>query len=123
MCQRERINDTKLRIFLSKGYNFLFRLLFRVKEKDVDCGMRAFKRRCAKQVKFLYNPVGAELFAKGTKLGWKIARIGVTHLKRTHGKSHFSTPKLPFKLLKIMLQTFKLRTETSNKFVSLKITR
>lgn len=112
VCERKKINDTKLRVALSKGYNILFRLLFWIDEKDVDCGMRAFKKKRAKQVKFYYNPLGPELFVKGIKMGWKIARVHITHLNRVAGKSHFSTLRLPVKLLKILGQTLKLRIET-----------
>jgi dolichol-phosphate mannosyltransferase len=121
VCQRKKISDTKLRILLSKFYNFIFKLLFRIDEEDVDCGVRAFKKKCAKQVRFFYNPVGAELFVKANRLGWNVARVKVTHLRRVAGKSHFNTFKLPLKLSKILGQTLKLRIETIKKPVFSKL--
>jgi len=86
---RKDRQDNFLRLFVSKGYNTLIRLIFGLKVRDIDCAFKLFKRDVFKKIdikleKFL---IDTEVLVKAKKLGMKIAQVGVSHLPRLKGSS------------------------------------
>lgn len=108
---RESRKDPMLRIFTAKVYNLIVRLLFGVKERDVDCAFRFVNKRVFSKVKLICNlGLGTtELLVKARKYGFKIKQIPVVHYPRKAGSSVFEgklinlpKPKVVFDLIREM---------------------
>jgi glycosyltransferase involved in cell wall biosynthesis len=86
---RKDRKDPKHRLFLSKGYNLLVRLLFGLKLKDIDCSFKLFKRHALEKISIKSDGyfIDTEIMVKAKRQGLKIREFGVTHLPRTHGVS------------------------------------
>jgi glycosyltransferase involved in cell wall biosynthesis len=105
------------RIFLSKGYNLLMRLLFQVPYRDMDTGFRLIRRDLASdlspQVKHM-SFFTAEFVIRAHNLNFKIIEVPVPHYERKIGST---TIFYNTKLLKICLDQFlgmlKLKKELS----------
>ena len=81
--------DPKYRIWLSKGYNLLIRILFGLKLKDIDCSFKLFKRTALKKIAIESAGyfIDTELMVKAKQQGLTINEFGVRHLPRTFGES------------------------------------
>lgn len=101
--------DNWFRIFVSKGYNLLIRVLFGIKVKDVDCAFKLFRREIFSKIKIEHEKflVDTEILAKAGKLGMKWAETGVKHLPRTKGRSTVKPSDVLFTLKGL----FKLKKE------------
>jgi len=116
-----RINrkDAITRILASYAYNLIIRLLFCVKEKDVDCAFRYVNKKIFDKVRLncILGLGTAEILVKARKSGYKIKQIGVHHYPRKAGQPVFENklgmPKIDvvFNLLKEMI---KLKKELKN---------
>ena len=86
---RKNRQDPKYRLFLSKGYNFLIRLLFGLKLKDIDCSFKLFKKQAFRKISVESEGyfIDTEIMVKAKKSGLKIKEFGVRHLPRTSGES------------------------------------
>jgi glycosyltransferase involved in cell wall biosynthesis len=103
--------DPFLRIFTSKVYNFIVKLVFGAKERDVDCAFRLVNRRVFSKVR-LNCRLGlgtTELLVKARRAGFRIKEVGVHHYARLKGSSVFESeginlpkPKVVFDLIKEM---------------------
>lgn len=113
-----RINrqDQFMRIFTSKVYNLMMKILFGIKEKDVDCAFRLVNKRVLKKINLICRlGLGTtEILVKARKHGFKIKQIGVYHFPRKKGRSVFESeglslpkPKVVFDLLKEMVALWK----------------
>jgi len=88
-----RINrqDPLMRIWTSKIYNTLIKLIFNLKGKDFDCAFRLVKKKIFKTIK-LQCKTGlgsSELLIKAGRNGFKVKHIGVHHFPRYSGNSVF----------------------------------
>ena len=108
-----RINrqDPFMRIFTSKIYNLIVKIIFGVRERDVDCAFRLANKRVFKKINLVCRlGLGTtELLVKARKHGFKIKQVGVHHYPRKKGSSVFESkgislpkPKVVFELLKEM---------------------
>jgi dolichol-phosphate mannosyltransferase len=113
---KKKRNDPFVRVAMSKIYNILFRILFKSKLHDVDCGFRCFTKESARKIKIEIEgvPVGPEIFAKAQKYGVKIAEIPIRHFPRKAGKSIFRPHKMPVMLFTTVKNLMKLRRELKN---------
>jgi len=86
---RRNRKDPKHRIWLSKGYNLLIRILFGLKLKDIDCSFKLFKKTALKKIAIESTGyfIDTELMVKAKKQGLAINEFGVRHLPRTFGES------------------------------------
>jgi dolichol-phosphate mannosyltransferase len=103
--------DPKHRLWLSKGYNLLVRLLFGLKLKDIDCSFKLFKRTALKEITIESCGyfIDTEMMVKAKKSGLKIREIGVSHLPRTHGASKVRMKHIFSTLYEIAMLWKKLR--------------
>ena len=92
--------DPAHRIILSKGYNFLIRILFGLKMRDIDSGFKVIKKTVIDDV--LKDPlrfdccVMSEFVLKAYLSGYKIAEVPISHYPRKAGSSTIFTPgRLP----------------------------
>ncbi|MBI2101427.1 glycosyltransferase family 2 protein [Candidatus Woesearchaeota archaeon] len=88
-----RINrqDPLMRIAVSRIYNAIMRLLFNVKERDLDCAFRLVSKRVIDSIslKCRTGVATTELLAKARAIGFKIKEIGVGHYPRRFGQPVF----------------------------------
>ncbi|MBD3310701.1 glycosyltransferase [Candidatus Woesearchaeota archaeon] len=106
-----RINrqDPWLRILTSRVYNTLIRLLFRTKERDVDCAFRYVNKKLFRKVKLIcrLGLATSELLVKARRSGFRIREVGVTHLPRYAGASVFEGEGLPLPRLSVVMDLFR----------------
>lgn len=90
---RIKRQDPKIRIIISKIYNAIMRLLFKTKERDLDCAFRLVNKRVINNIKLVCRTGVAttELLAKARKEGFKIKEIGVNHYPRKFGQPVFES--------------------------------
>lgn len=112
---RIKRHDPKTRIVISRIYNSMMRLLFRIKEKDLDCAFRLVNKKVINSISLICSTGVAttELLAKARRKGFRIKEIGVNHYPRILGKPVFeweiglNLPK-PKVVLDILKEIFKL---------------
>lgn len=86
---RQNRKDPKHRLWLSKGYNLLVRILFGLKLRDIDCSFKLFKRTALEKISIESHGyfIDTEIMVKAKKQGLKIEEFGVKHLPRAFGVS------------------------------------
>ncbi len=107
-----RINrqDAKGRILASGLYNVLMRMLFPIKEKDIDCAFRLVKRKIFDKVRMnaTTGVMTGEMLAKARIAGYKITQVGITHYPRVAGEARFEIPAgLNVPKPRVVLETIK----------------
>src|SRR3989344_4590331 len=86
--QRINRDDSFVRMFFSRGVNFLLYKFTGFKAKDFYCGFKAFKRKTAKDLGLfsdLYRFVAFLAYQKNLKT----TEIPIMYLPRKHGKSKY----------------------------------
>lgn len=98
------------RLFQSWLFNLLFRLLFRVNFKDVNCSLKVLKREVIDNISINSNAKGAfvdaEIVFKAIKNNYKVAQFPVIHYERKSGIASGTKPSLIFYTIRDM---FKLK--------------
>lgn len=87
------IKDASLkRIIMSRGYNFLVHLLFGLKIKDINSGLKIYRRKVLEGLDLKSNSpfIDVEIFAEAAKRGFKIKQYGLIFELRTKGCSAIS---------------------------------
>jgi dolichol-phosphate mannosyltransferase len=86
---RARRADPWYRSFVSGVYNVIVRTAFGIRERDFDCGLKAFTRALWNGVtpirarSAVFNP---EIFFKAHRLGFRVVQVPVEHLPRVAGR-------------------------------------
>ncbi len=115
-----RINrqDPPMRIFIARAYNFLIRILFNLKVKDVDSSFKLYKREVFDNIRLMSKTglIDAEVLIKAKKKGFSIGQIGVKHYPRTKGKTVYGMGKRntfvkPSVIIEILKEIKKLWSE------------
>lgn len=105
------------RLLAAKIYNFIIRLVFRLKVRDVDCSFKLVKKEIFSKIKLNCNTgmADAELLVKAKKAGYKIVEAPVSQRPRKAGKAVFHQGGLglvrPSVVLKLLKDMVKLRKE------------
>lgn len=87
------IKDASLkRIAMSKGYNFLVRLFFGLKIRDINSGLKIYRRKILEGLDFRSRSpfIDVEIFAEAAKKGAVIKQYGLIFELRTNGSSTIS---------------------------------
>jgi dolichol-phosphate mannosyltransferase len=86
---RTRRADPWYRSLVSGVYNLIVRTTFGIRERDLDCGLKAFTRALWNGVtpiragSAVFNP---EIFFKAHRLGFRVVQVPVEHLPRVAGR-------------------------------------
>lgn len=85
-------DDSFKRILMSKGYNFLVRLLFRLKLHDINSGLKIYRRRAIEKLALKSQSpfVDVEIFVEASRRGARIKQYGLIFDLRTKGSSSIS---------------------------------
>jgi len=82
--------DSYIRLAVSFIFNRLLRELFVMPLKDVNAGIKLFRRKSLATIQLLKFPgvfFDAEILIKGVQAGWIIRQLPVNHLPRKYGRS------------------------------------
>jgi glycosyltransferase involved in cell wall biosynthesis len=86
-------------------YNLVLRLLFDIRDRDVDCAFKIFRRelfdRIAIESKDAF--IDAEIAIKARLLNYSSTEVGVTHLPRVDGVSTGARPSVIFRTIREIL--------------------
>jgi glycosyltransferase involved in cell wall biosynthesis len=82
-------NDPLMRIWLSALYNVTMRALFGLKQRDINCAFKLYRREVIDAVDFLPNltqgVINVEIYLTALRKGFTIGEVGVHHFHRLHG--------------------------------------
>jgi glycosyltransferase involved in cell wall biosynthesis len=80
------------RIIMSKVYNFLVQLFFGLSIKDINSGLKVYKKEVIKDMDLIsMSPfIDVEIFAEAAKRGYRIRQYGLVFDLRTEGLSTIS---------------------------------
>ncbi|GAG22727.1 unnamed protein product, partial [marine sediment metagenome] len=110
--------DPLYRIILSKGFNFLLRLFFKVPYVDMDTGFRLINKKVLDETMDQIHCLKyftSELVIRSHFKNFKIKEIPVTHYKRKIGSTNiFSIKSIPRVVLEEMKGLFKLHKELNH---------
>jgi len=83
--------DPLHRIIIGRLYQYLIKLTFSLKLKDVDCDFRLMRRDVFKQVELTSDSgvICVELMKKVQDAGFRLAEAPVNHYHRVYGRSQF----------------------------------
>ena len=81
---------------MSKGYNFLVHLLFGFKIKDINSGLKIYKKKVLEGLNLRSESpfVDVEIFAEALRKGFRIKQYGLIFELRTMGTSFISRPSV-----------------------------
>lgn len=114
---RRRIQNEKFyRIMLTRGFNFLLRIIFHIPTHDADCGFRIIKKEVIEavidDVHSLPYSFTAEFLVRAHKKGFKIKEMPIEHFPREFGESQvYPVSKLPKIIIAQIIGLIKLRME------------
>ena len=89
--------DSPTRLVASTVYNWIVRLLFRVRVRDVDCSFKLFRREVIEKVTIECTDffVDTELVAKARRWNFRIVEKGVRHYARVAGETSVRASDVP----------------------------
>jgi dolichol-phosphate mannosyltransferase len=90
--------DPPHRLLIAGVYHRVLRAAFKVPVKDVDCGMKLFRREVidavAPELESRSAFISPELVIRADRAGFRIAEVGVPHHPRVAGRSKGATPRV-----------------------------
>ncbi len=117
---RVRRQDPWPRLIVARVYNWMIRVLFGLRVRDIDCSFKLLRRALVEnmEVKSQTGLGDAEILVKALKAGARVAELPVSHFRRMRGMTSYEVgwfgalglvrPSVPFK---IVLEVLKLRPE------------
>lgn len=101
-CYRLNRQDPLIRKFNAWCWTKLICLLFGLKLRDIDCAFKLYKREIFDRIKMVSDGalIDAEILARASRKGYKIAQRGVHHYPRTAGEQTGAN-------LRVILRAFK----------------
>ncbi|HOY64421.1 MAG TPA: glycosyltransferase family 2 protein [bacterium] len=103
--------DNLLRIIVSKCFNIIFRFVFGLRVRDVNCAFKIFKKEVFDSIIIESDNffVDAEILAKAKACGMRIAEVGVTHFARRGGKATVKPSNVSSTLIQMIKIKISLR--------------
>ena len=108
--RHDRTEEGSSRAIYTLIYNFLIRMMFGVKMRDINFAFKLCKRNIFERIELKSEGsfIDAELVIRAKKLGYTVTQFGVDYFPRTRGESTLSSPSIIIKILREMRQ---LRSE------------
>lgn len=93
------------RIIMSKVYNFLVRLLFGLRLRDINSGLKIYRRKVIEGLNLRSKSpfIDAEIFAEAARKGFRVRQYGLIFELRTRGESKISRPDVVIGTFRDML--------------------
>jgi glycosyltransferase involved in cell wall biosynthesis len=93
--------ETLKRAIYSRVYNFLIRVLYGIKVKDVNFSFKIFRRQVLDTIvlKTASSFLDAELLIASKRAGFAIKEIGIRYYPRVAGKSTMASPGVIWKIV------------------------
>ncbi len=116
-----RKGENLKRIIMSKGYNFLVKLLFNPKIRDINSGFKIYKRGVFDGMKLCSESpfIDVEIFVNAKRKGFTIKEYPVIFKHRKQGRSYISRPAVIIKtfldMLRFKLSDGRVNEKTYNK--------
>ena len=109
---REERHSFRRKIY-SAVYNFIVKVVFGTKIKDVNFSFKLFRANKLRELKLKSRGsfIDAEMMAKATRKGYKIEEVKMEFFPRKHGRSKLSSPGT---ILFILYEMIKLYPEIMN---------
>ena len=106
---RYRRMYSHLRIVISKVYNFLLRLLFRISYRDISTGLRLVRKSVIEDVILESDSpfIGAELTVKVMLKGYRIGEVGIQTFPREFNKGSAVTIRNILSTVKDIIKIYK----------------
>lgn len=106
---RAKRRDPFMRLANAKAWNFLNRLLFGLKVRDIDCAFKLFKRDIIQgiPIKSRGAMISAEFLIRLQRQGIKFKEVAVTHLPRTAGSPTGAKPAVIMRAFKELIQMYR----------------
>ena len=84
------------RVIMSKVYNLLVRALFRLRIRDMNSGLKIYKKKVLEglQLRSKSPFIDVEIFAEAVKRGFTIREYGLVFDRRTKGRSSIARPSV-----------------------------
>jgi len=103
--RHDRTSDRWYRIVYTLVYNWLIRLVYRIRVRDVNFAFKAIKRRVLAQIPLRSEGsfINAELLIRAERMGFYICQIGADYFVRKVGESTLASP---FVIIKILQELF-----------------
>lgn len=112
-------NDPLYRIILSKGFNLLLRLTFKVPFWDMDTGFKLLNKKAIDEVSKDVHQLSyfvSEFVVRSYYKGFKIIEVPVIHHKRKKGSSNvFPIRGIPAVIIEELVGVYKLKKELGYK--------
>lgn len=93
---RLKRHDSRYRLFQSGIFNFLIRLLFGLRMKDINCSFKVYRKKALDGIRFSSNSafIDSEMFIQARRNGFRIYEVPVQHFARTAGKAYGAKPHM-----------------------------
>lgn len=104
-------HDPLHRVIIGTTYQYLIKLAFGIKIKDVDCDFRLIRKKVFDKVTLVHNSgvICVEMMKKFQDAGFRFAETGVHHYFRVYGKSQiFNFRRLAKVLISLVQLWFEL---------------
>jgi len=98
--------ETLKRKVMSAAYNFLIQFLFRTNIRDINSGLKIYKRKIFENMELISGSpfVDVEIFVRAKRKGFTVKQYGVIFETREGGKSYISRPAVVLRTMADMLR-------------------
>lgn len=109
----DRTGEGYVRVVYSMFYNFMVRVLFGVRFRDINFAFKLCRKSVFEQVVLESEGsfIDAELIVSAKKRGLSVVQFGVDYFPRTRGVSTLSSPSV---IIKILREAFRLRKKLNS---------
>lgn len=92
----------------TRVFNWIIRLLFKIKMRDINCAMKIIRRKALNTIKLTSDGgfIDAELVIKLSRKNYLVKEVEVSHYPRKFGKASGGNPKLIFKTIFDMIKFY-----------------
>lgn len=106
--RHDRTDEGFRRILYSFAYNWLIRLLFGLRIRDINFSFKLIRTAALRELNLRSEGsfIDAEMLIKADRMGMFICQIGVDYFKRRYGSSNLSSVSTILKILREMVREY-----------------